>query len=82
MLEKTQEEMTKWHFVQICGLYIQQIDDVDEHIHQQDASKLKEKEEGTIIISSKIHKTIVNVVTQMPAKVPQKIANIAKTRRT
>jgi hypothetical protein len=73
MLEKTQEKMTKWHFVQICGSYIQQIDDVDEHIHQLDASKLKEKEEDTIIISNKICKTIVNVVTQMPTKVPQKL---------
>ncbi len=73
MLEKTQEEMTKCHFVQICGSYIQKIDDVDEHIHQLDASKLKEKEEDTIIISSKICKTVVNLVTQMPTKVPQKL---------
>ncbi len=82
MLEKTQEKMTKWHFVQICGSYIQQIDDVDEHIHQLDASKLKEEEEDTIIINSKICKRVLNVITQMPTKVPQKIANIPKTRRT
>lgn len=72
MLGKTQEEMTKWHFVQICGLDIQKLDDVDEHIHQLDASKLKEKEEDTIIISNKVCKIVVNVVTQMPTKVPQK----------
>jgi hypothetical protein len=47
-----------------------------------DASKLKEEEEDTIIINSKICKRVLNVVTQMPTKVPQKIANIAKTRRT
>jgi hypothetical protein len=73
MLGKTKEEMTKWHFVQICGSYIQKIDDVDEHIHQLDASKLKEKKEDTIIISNKICKIVVNVVPQMPTKVPQKL---------
>jgi hypothetical protein len=59
MLEKTQEEMTKWHFVQICGSYIQQIDDVDEHIHQLDASKLKEEEDDTIIIIVKYAKRLL-----------------------
>jgi hypothetical protein len=73
MLEKRRDDEEKWLFVQMCGSYIEQIDDVDEHTHQLDASKLKEEEEDTIIINSKICKRVVNVVTQMPTKVPQKL---------
>lgn len=81
MLEKTQEEMTKWHFVQIWGWYIQQIDDVDEHIHQLDASKLKEEEEDTIIVIVKYAKKLL-MSSPNADQGASKITNIAKTRRT
>jgi len=73
MLEKTHEEMTKWHFVQICGSYIQHIDDVDEHISSIGCFKIKRRGRGYHHHHNKIRKKVVNVVTQMPTKVPQKL---------
>jgi hypothetical protein len=73
MLEKTQEELTSGILFKYMDHTFKKFDDVGEHIHQLGASKLKEKEEDTIIISIKICKIVVNVVTQMPTKVPQKL---------